>query len=389
MPGLCVSRTSRLAISIVLIVLGVTQPSWVEVVNADGEGWYSSWQLRKAITIDATKVSSGPHTNFPVLINLSSDASLAARAQSYGDDILFTSSDGATKLSHEIEKYGSSTGELVAWVKVPSLPSTSNTVLYMYYGNDAAASQQNATAVWDANYKGVWHLKESGDHIGNDYLDSTSNAKHGQGGGGSATRVPLAATGKIGVSLDFNGTGDGVGSYVSIPSTFDIASLPFTIEAWVNPDDFGDYGAIFGKRDSAANADMRVDLGLNQTTGAVYTYDGGQQISTFSPTVGTWTHLVFVARSAAVSVVYGNGAVKSTFTGVTLGQDATAAVSIGITQNGGDDSYDGRIDELRISNVERAAGWILTEFNNQGTPTTFYAVGSATSPTANFFQLFE
>ena len=161
MTRLCVSRTSRLVIGMVLIVLGVTQPSWVEVVNADGEGWYSSWQLRKAITIDATKVSSGPHTNFPVLVNLSSDASLASRAQSDGDDILFTSSDGATKLSHEIEKYGSSTGELVAWVKVPSLSSASNTVLYMYYGNDAAASQQNATAVWDANYTAVWHLKET------------------------------------------------------------------------------------------------------------------------------------------------------------------------------------------------------------------------------------
>ena len=71
MPGLCVSRISRLVIGMVLIVLGVTQPLWVEV-NAYGEGWYSGWQLRKAITIDVTKVSSGPHTNFPVLINLTS-----------------------------------------------------------------------------------------------------------------------------------------------------------------------------------------------------------------------------------------------------------------------------------------------------------------------------
>ena len=75
MPRLCVSRISRLVIGMVLIVLGVTQPLWVEI-NADGEGWYSSWQLRKAITIDATKVSSGPHTNFPVLVNLTSDASV-------------------------------------------------------------------------------------------------------------------------------------------------------------------------------------------------------------------------------------------------------------------------------------------------------------------------
>src|SRR3972149_700500 len=157
MYRLCVSLISRLAIGMVLIALGVTQPSWVEV-HAAGEGWYSSWQLRKTITIDATKVSSGPHTNFPVLINLASDASLAANAQADGDDILFTSSDGTTKLSHEIEKYGSSTGELVAWVKVPSLSSSSNTPLYMYYGNDAAASQQDATGVWSSGYEAVYHL---------------------------------------------------------------------------------------------------------------------------------------------------------------------------------------------------------------------------------------
>ena len=352
MPRLCVSRISRLAIGMVLIVLGVTQPLWVEI-NADGEGWYSSWQLRKAITIDATKVSSGPHTNFPVLVNLSSDSSLAARAQADGDDILFTSSDGTTKLSHEIEKYGSSTGELVAWVKVPSLSSASNTVLYMYYSDASVASQQNATAVWDSNYTAVWHLKETPAGTSGEITDSTSNAKNGTGG----TRIPLAATGKIGGSLEFDGIPDGPAKYVSIPSTFDIASFPFTIEAWVNPDDYGDYGAIFGKRDSAAAGDMRVDLGLNITSGAVYTYDGtAQRISTFSPTVGTWTHLVFVARSTG-SDVYLNGAFKETITAVTLGTDATAAVSIGITQNGGDDSYDGRIDELRISNSQRAA-WL-------------------------------
>ena len=122
MPGLGVARISRLAISIVLIALGVTQTAPVEV-NAAGESWFnSSWQLRKSITIDATKVSSGTHTDFPVLINLSSDSSLAANAQADADDILFTSSGGATQLSHEIERYGGATGALVAWVKVPSLP---------------------------------------------------------------------------------------------------------------------------------------------------------------------------------------------------------------------------------------------------------------------------
>ncbi|MCK4613196.1 MAG: DNRLRE domain-containing protein, partial [Thermoplasmata archaeon] len=84
--------------------------------------WYSGWQYRKKITIDDAKVQgSSDLSNFPVLINLASDSGLASHAQNDGDDILFTSSDGATKLDHEIEKFVYSTGELQAWVKIPTL----------------------------------------------------------------------------------------------------------------------------------------------------------------------------------------------------------------------------------------------------------------------------
>ena len=185
-----VARISRLAVSIVLIALGVTQTAPVEV-NAAGESWFNDiWQFRKEITIDATKVSSGPHTDFPVLVNLTSDASLAANAQADGDDILFTSSGGATQLKHEIEKYGSSTGDLVAWVKVPSLPSSTDTVFFMYYGNGSADSQQDATSVWSNGYEAVYHLNEN-------FLDSTSNARNATNSGTDD------ATGMIANGRDF------------------------------------------------------------------------------------------------------------------------------------------------------------------------------------------
>jgi hypothetical protein len=121
--------------------------------------WYNpSWDYRKKITVNHTRVQANS-TAFPVLISLTSDNDLASHAQSNGNDILFTSSDGVTKLSHEIEKYTSSTGELVAWVKVPSLSSLVDTDLYMYYGNPTCGSQQDATNVWDSNFKGVYHLQ--------------------------------------------------------------------------------------------------------------------------------------------------------------------------------------------------------------------------------------
>jgi len=37
--------------------------------------------------------------------------------------------------------------------------------------------------------------------------------------------------------------------------------------------------------------------------------------------------------------------------------------------------WQGQIDEVRISNTGRTADWILTEYNNQNDPSTFYGVG--------------
>ena len=115
--------------------------------------WYNyGWNYRKNITINKSKVPS-TQSSFPVLISLTSDADLSASAQGDGDDILFTSSDGITKLPHEIESYSS--GALTAWVNVPSVSSTDNTTLYMYYGNASSTSQQNVNGVWDSNFKAV------------------------------------------------------------------------------------------------------------------------------------------------------------------------------------------------------------------------------------------
>lgn len=96
--------------------------------------WYdSSWRYRKTITIDSTKVKA-PLTSLPVLISMT-DTDLQDKAQNEGHDILFSSSDGTTKLSHEIERFDGTTGRLIAWVKVPCLSSSKNTRIHMYYGN--------------------------------------------------------------------------------------------------------------------------------------------------------------------------------------------------------------------------------------------------------------
>ena len=82
---------------------------------------------------------------FPSLSVLLTRTLTSSLVQSNGNDIVFTASDGTTKLSHEIESFTQGTGTLVAWVNVPSLPNSTNTTIYMYYGNLTVSNQQNAT----------------------------------------------------------------------------------------------------------------------------------------------------------------------------------------------------------------------------------------------------
>lgn len=82
-------------------------------------------------------------------MKITSDSNL--KDTTNGGDILFTAGDGTTKLSHEIELYSNVNGDLVAWVKVPAVSSTTNTTIYMYYGNSTVVDQEDPQNVWDVN----------------------------------------------------------------------------------------------------------------------------------------------------------------------------------------------------------------------------------------------
>lgn len=189
-------------------------------------GWYNpNWSYRKSITIDYTKVGTVNNTdqsNFPVLVNLTSDNDLKTHARSDAFDILFTSSDGSTRIPYERETYTSGTGALVAWVQVPVVSHSANTIIYMYYGYAGATDQQQSTNVWDANFKAVWHLKEA---TNSGSADATSN-----GNTGTPQNSPAQGTGQIDGSLTFNGSTQY--DNVADASSLDITSA-ITVESWI------------------------------------------------------------------------------------------------------------------------------------------------------------
>jgi hypothetical protein len=196
-----VSVSSNLTLKAIAYKAGMTDSLVAPAaytINTGGPGWYNpSWTNRKAVTVDHTKVSGGASlANFAVLFS-TTDANLKTVAnggkvgKSDGSDILFTAGDGTTKLDHELERYNASTGEVLAWVRIPSLSNATDTALYIYYGNAAAANQQNPTGVWDSSYKGIWHLS-NGTVL--NAGDSTANANNGSIiGAGAGAASPRAA----------------------------------------------------------------------------------------------------------------------------------------------------------------------------------------------------
>src|SRR3989338_8411871 len=95
-----------------------------------------------------------------------------------------------------------------------------------------------------------------------------------------------------------------------------------------------------------------------------------------------------VQNTAANVHIYLNGSevtYQTTTNGATLDTDANDPFMIG-AQGAGLRDWNGGIDEARVSNIIRSADWITTEYNNQSSPSTFYAVGAeteATNPTVS------
>jgi hypothetical protein len=339
------------------------------------------FSYRKQITIDHTKVAcTSDVSDFPMLISIQNDPDLMTTANgghvenSNGYDIIFTAWDGTTPLLHEVEKYDGAAGTLVAWVKIRTLKSNEDTVIYMHYGNsDITSSQENAAGVWDSNYVGVWHLSESSGNA----LDSTS---YGTSGAVSGT-VTRPSTGKIGNAYDFFTNGK-VNYGDPADGHLDAGTGSWTVSYWVNIDvNRLTWDAVLNKGYPAWGAGYYVELhnvtnnmfmNINDTVFSQW----GASSPDVSFTEDTWFHFVAVVdRTANRLRSYKNGSeVGSPGTNIAGMGSIDTADSFGLG-NAGVPWFDGILDEVRISNIARDACWIETEHNNQSSPETFFSVG--------------
>jgi hypothetical protein len=198
-----------------------TKSGFDYTVGAVPHWWNCNWSYVKKITIDHTKVQ-GDQENFPVLLYQAADADLAAHAQDSGFDLVFTDRYNLTQYSHELEKFDGDTGELWAWVRFPSLSSTQDTIVYLYYGNPSCGDQQHVAETWDANYMMVQHLQQSSGA----FVDSTVQSNDGTGYNGVTRNV----IGKVDGAVSL----DGIDDYIDAGTSASLnVTNQVTLEGWV------------------------------------------------------------------------------------------------------------------------------------------------------------
>jgi hypothetical protein len=332
----------------------------------------NNWNYRKTITINESMVpGSTTLTDFPVLISLT-DTDLRTTGnggsvgKSDGTDIVFTSSDGVTKLSHELERYISTTGELIAWVEVSSLLATTNTTLYMYYGNASATDQQDVSGTWSNGFGGVWHTPDGTTLSAN---DSTSNNNDGTING------PTATTGKIdgGASIATN-------QYIAVSSAASINIPTGTWETWFNTNTLasGDYARLFYK-DAGGTRAFEVYIRNGQLYTEIFANNHYSTNTTTTISTGTWYH-VAGTYDGDVLRIYLNGTSENPNSAPSTNMTTTGG-SFGIGRAVGDTfaPYSGKLDEVRISSSVRSADWLATEYNNQNNPATYVSFGTQTN----------
>lgn len=368
-------RTILSFIIIFFVGLGVTSIFFPHHADAS-DSWLTGWTYRRAITINHAKVGGTleNETDFPVLISLTGLSNINTN----GTDIRFTTSDGVTPLPREIESY--SGGVLTAWVKVPTLSYTTDTVIYMYYGN-ASATEPTASStygsqnVWTNSFSAVWHLDETGSGTAGDYKDSTSNANAST----NTTDQPTVTTsGKINSAESFNGTS----SYISAGNNAVLNTAQFSVDFWVYTDTYGIAWNTFLAKEIWGTS--KGWLFYRATTGNLIFTRGGTDEDISAPITDGWHHVVGTY----------NGTVFQLWIDGSSGGSKTASFSVANTapfyfgsRHGSDgtgnaDYGKGILDEVRFSSAARSSGWVGTEYNNQSSPSTFATAGSQETYTA-------
>lgn len=341
--------------------------------------WFNStFFYRKTITIDSSFINENL-INFPVMVKNSSD-DFSSHAQTNGDDFVFVALDNVTQYSHEIERYNSTTGELIAWVNITNVSADTDTRFNLYYGNPSCASQQDIPGTWGNSYFCVLHMDDTNSTV----WDSTKWGHHFDSQGNYERVDGFFSYGIHYFGMD----GDGAKSrdYFKPVEHPEIQVANITFEyIWFYYSENSEHGGdvIIGQSqglDSRYFCNVRDTDNLLQERAYFQAPDSNRYYFEY-PSVGNWYYGAWsydndsYLYSTHWSYAMHNGIVHDSSPNHNNGLDGYFRICLCANYNL--NAYEGNItlDEVRVSYSERSPNWTNASYQNIWNLSLFLTIG--------------
>jgi len=345
-------------ISIILLLLTL-------LLCTEAQAWWDTdWQYRKEITLNTSALTNGMTkglTDVPVPIRLHvANFNYFFDINGDGSDIRFVAHDDKTPLNFHIERFDVLNEMAFIWVRLPEIAISDEPYsIYMYYGNINAEHAGNPARVFDINQSAVYHF---GQRVGpiQDY-SAFKNDAHRNGGEPTPSAI-------FGCGLSLQGKGN-----LLLPESRQLGlggTDESTISLWVKPSASPASMTLISRFDK----NHLFALELKDEVFNVALYDAkGVEVKQSSPGIriisGNWYHVAITTKVGSATLFL-NGEAKSTLQGGI--PDIAGAWMVGKKagkNNIDTDSFNGIIDELRVSNIARSAAY-LSATSRLGAPHT-------------------
>jgi hypothetical protein len=366
-PGGSLSRASLLVVMVVMIG-ACGRLAFDEVGAPDAPRvMCGAARARKSLTIPAGTVAEDVQ-ELPVLIARPADPDLVARAGSDGSQLRFVLDTGEA-VPFELEQFDAATGGYVAWVRVPQVSATADTVLQLCFDDPGQVAASSGPAVFGDQFEVVFHFSS---RVG--FLTNSAGAMLD----GERNPTALQEAGPIGQVLRYGA------DTTEVPLTGSEGLLSgwdrFTVSFWA----YADYAT-----DADWEAVERWFMSKQGAFDIVRAYrkpdmpaGTGRFQADVSLSAGIRFENVAVERNRWQLITFSyDGSFYRGYVGSTLGfetavpdqQLAESSIPFELGRFGS--AASGMLDELRISKRGPSPAWLQAAATSQLAPDTFVNVG--------------
>jgi len=366
------SRARHLAVATVVAALALRASA----------GLFDTWGYYADLTFSGY-LGAETLAAFPVLVSITnfSGFSYSQVSDAAGGDLRFTDATGGVELNYEVESWDTN-GASFVWVQVPALAT--NASLRAYWGQSAVAAPAYTTngSTWSNGYVAVWHFAET---AGTNLADSAGNYNGLVQGG-----VSLTEPGCIGSGGRFDGSDD----CVALSGLSKIANQgQLTVSGWAKLDTLGsgdpDDSVLFSTSTATDPTLFWYNYSANSTGDKVYSFNvGATSVAQNRANTGSgfvtalvWQHIVGVMSNTSRRIFI-DGVQRATSTGTAATTGGTTTGFLGKWSNSASFSFDGAMDEVRLSGVARSADWVRAEYEAvaRSSFAAYGAVDASSSP---------